>query len=68
MTVQQLQQEGEEKRLSLGEHLEELRHRIIVCIVGLIVCFILCWAFKSQILWIAKRPHSLTMESMGLSA
>jgi len=59
---------GEEKRLSLGEHLEELRLRIIICIIGLIVCFFLCWAFKSQILWVAKRPHSLTMESMGLSA
>jgi len=61
-------QESEEKRLSLGEHLEELRLRIIICIISLIVCFFLCWAFKSQILWVAKRPHSLTMESMGLSA
>ena len=61
-------QESEEKRLSLGEHLEELRLRIIICIIGLIGCFFICWAFKSQILWVAKRPHSLTMESMGLSA
>lgn len=61
-------QESEEKRLSLGEHLEELRLRIIICIISLIVCFFLCWAFKSQILWVAKRPHSLVMESMGLSA
>ncbi|HHT9131420.1 MAG TPA: twin-arginine translocase subunit TatC [Candidatus Tripitaka californicus] len=60
--------ESEEKRLSLGEHLEELRLRIIICVISLIVCFFLCWAFKSQILWVAKRPHSLTMESMGLSA
>ncbi|MEK7242257.1 MAG: twin-arginine translocase subunit TatC [Planctomycetota bacterium] len=61
-------QESEEKRLSLGEHLEELRLRIIICIISLIVCFFICWAFKSQILWVAKRPHSLTMESIGLSA
>lgn len=61
-------QESEEKRLSLGEHLEELRLRIIICIISLIVCFFICWAFKSQILWVAKRPHSLVMESMGLSA
>jgi Tat protein translocase TatC len=68
MVVQQLQPETEEKRLSLGEHLEELRLRIIVCIITLFVCFILSWVFKSQILWIAKRPHNLTMESLGLSA
>ncbi len=73
MAVQQLQQGGstvgeEEKKLSLGEHLEELRLRIIVCVVSLIACFILSWLFKSQILWIAQRPHNLTMESMGLSA
>lgn len=73
MAVEQLQQgggatpkEGEEKRLSLGEHLEELRLRIIICIASLFVCFILSWVFKSQILWIAKRPHALTMESLGL--
>ncbi len=68
MTTEQLKEEGEEKRLSLGEHLEELRLRVIICIIALVICFIISWFFKSQILWIAKRPHSLTMESLGLSA
>jgi Tat protein translocase TatC len=58
----------EEKRLSLGEHLEELRLRIIICVAALIVCFCISWAFKSQILWIVQRPHSLTMEGLGLPA
>ncbi|MEE9200402.1 MAG: twin-arginine translocase subunit TatC [Candidatus Brocadiales bacterium] len=66
MSIKGIKSGIEELRLSLGEHLEELRTRIIVCILFLLVCFIVCWVFKADLLWLAKRPHTLTMEKLGL--
>ncbi len=55
-----------EKRFTFGDHLEELRKRLIFCIIALIFCFIVCWIFKSTILHIAKRPHLIAMNKFGL--
>ena len=66
MPIKELETEVEERRFTVGEHLEELRARIILCILSLFVCFIICWIFKADILWLAGRPHSLTMEKLGL--
>ncbi|HHT9117657.1 MAG TPA: twin-arginine translocase subunit TatC, partial [Candidatus Hypogeohydataceae bacterium YC38] len=66
MPIKEAEKEIEEKRLTLGEHLEELRTRIILCVLAIMVCFVLSWVVKTHILWIAKRPHSLTMERLGL--
>ncbi len=57
-----------EQSFTVGEHLEEMRARIILCMVAILACFVVCWVFKTDILWIASRPHGLTMESMGLPA
>lgn len=66
MTVKEIETEVEEQRFTIGEHLEELRARIILCIIALIACFVVCWIFKADILWLASRPHTLTMEKLGL--
>ncbi len=60
------QTETGEQSFTVGEHLEEMRARIILCMVSILACFVVCWAFKTDILWIASRPHGLTMEGMGL--
>ena len=57
---------AKEPRFTLGEHLEELRTRVILCVICLLVCFIVCWIFKADLLKLAGRPHSLTMEGLGL--
>jgi Tat protein translocase TatC len=61
------EKEINEKRLPISEHLEELRSRIINSIIVVVVLFIICWFFKLRILDIIKKPHSITMESLGLS-
>ncbi|MGR3302946.1 MAG: twin-arginine translocase subunit TatC [Candidatus Scalindua sp.] len=61
------EKEINEKRLPISEHLEELRSRIINSIIVVVVLFFICWFFKLKILDIIKKPHSITMESLGLS-
>ncbi len=61
------EKEINEKRLPISEHLEELRSRIINSIIVVVVLFCICWFFKLRILDIIKKPHSITMESLGLS-
>ncbi|MEE9559133.1 MAG: twin-arginine translocase subunit TatC [Candidatus Brocadiales bacterium] len=62
------QTEKEEQSFTVGEHLEELRTRVILCMVAILACFAVCWVFKTDILLIASRPHSLTMQDLGLPA
>jgi len=46
---------GHEQRLSIVEHLDELRSRIIICIAALVVAFGVCWWQNHQILdWLNK--------------
>ncbi len=59
--------ELENIRMSLGAHLEELRRRVVYSLIAIVLCFILCWFFKVQILDIAKRPHKIAMLKVGLS-
>ncbi|MCC7212249.1 MAG: twin-arginine translocase subunit TatC [Candidatus Brocadia sp.] len=54
-------------RMPLGAHLEELRRRVVYSLISIVLCFILCWFFKVQILDMAKRPHKFAMEKVGLS-
>jgi len=52
--------------MPLGAHLEELRARLIKCIVALAVAFALCWIFRRQVMAVLKRPHVLAMRALGL--
>ena len=45
-----------EDRLSLVEHLDELRTRLIICIVAFVVCFGVCLWQDDAILDIINRP------------
>lgn len=56
----------EQVRLTFGEHLEELRVRLVYGLLALMVCFVCCYAFKVQLLSIIMRPHRLTMAKLGL--
>jgi Tat protein translocase TatC len=61
------EKEISEKRLPISEHLEELRSRVINSIIVVVVLFFVSWFYKLKILDIIKKPHSITMESLGLS-
>lgn len=59
-------EETEERMLTFGEHLEELRRRVIVSLITICVCFILCWCGRTYLLDIVKRPHTLAMQRLHL--
>jgi sec-independent protein translocase protein TatC len=47
---------GHEDRLSLVEHLDELRTRIILCVVAFVAAFSLCYWQNERILDVVNRP------------
>ncbi|GJQ58841.1 MAG: twin-arginine translocase subunit TatC [Candidatus Scalindua sp. AMX11] len=59
-------QETQEKRLPISEHLEELRSRIITAIIVVVGFFFISWIFKSKLLEVIKKPHNFAMENLGL--
>lgn len=59
-------EDTQERMLSFGEHIEELRTRVIVSVIVVAVCFILCWCGKTYLLNIVKRPHTLAMQRLNL--
>jgi sec-independent protein translocase protein TatC len=54
-----------EDRLSLVEHLDELRTRIIICLVGFIAAFAVCFWQNDAILEIMDRPLERSAISKG---
>lgn len=61
------EKKANEKRVPISEHLEELRSRIIKSIIVVVVLFFISWFFKTNILDIIKKPHTITMKHLGLS-
>ena len=45
---------GHEDRLSVVEHLDELRHRLIISVGAFVVAFALCLVFNHQLLTIVN--------------
>jgi sec-independent protein translocase protein TatC len=51
---------GHEDRLSLVEHLDELRSRLLICVAALVVCFGICAWQNGAILDIVNVPLERT--------
>jgi sec-independent protein translocase protein TatC len=47
---------GHEVRLSVVDHLDELRSRLIVCAVALVVAFAVCFVFNHALLNLLNKP------------
>jgi sec-independent protein translocase protein TatC len=61
---------GHEDRLSIVDHLDELRSRLIICMVALVVAFGVCWWQNHALLGLLNRalPHTsnvTTSQSLG---
>ena len=56
---------GHEDRLTLVDHLDELRKRLVICIIGLMVAFAICFAASDTVLEIITKPvtESQNLES-----
>jgi len=51
----------QDKRMSFIGHLEELRHRLIVCFIALGIGVAICYAFKESLFGILMRPLTTVM-------
>ena len=45
-----------EKTMSLLDHLDELRSRLVKSVIGLVVAFAACWGFRDPLLELLLRP------------
>jgi len=61
---------GHEDRLSIVDHLDELRNRLIVCLAALLVAFGLCFWQSHALLNVLNRalPHSSSAPQQGLGS
>lgn len=57
--------EIERTRMSFGDHLEELRKRLIWALLGLIVATVICFRFGNHIIEILTTPYCVAMEELG---
>lgn len=51
--------------MSFGDHLEELRRRIIRGLVGLVLAFIICFNFGDRIIETLTTPYTIAMLDLG---
>ncbi len=56
----------DETRMSLGQHLDELRSRIIKCLYGIAVAFVVCLIFCSEIISFLAQPLLWALDANGL--
>ena len=48
--------EPQKAQMTLWEHLEELRRRLIVCIITLFAGFVVCWFYREKIFDVIQAP------------
>src|SRR4051794_28562730 len=56
---------GHEERLSLVDHLDELRSRLIYCIVAFVICFAVCYWQNDWLLQTVNKPLQSTQNLNG---
>ena len=54
----------ESTRMTLGEHLEELRRRLFVGIAAIVVLFLVAWAFSDESTRVVTRPYRVMIEKL----
>lgn len=57
--------EIERTRMSFGQHLEELRIRVIFALIGLVAAVIVCFTFGDHIIANLSAPYRAAMEDLG---
>src|SRR5947209_20423980 len=54
----------DERRMSLGEHLEELRKHVFRCVFWIVIALTVCLCFQSRLMSIATYPFTSCMEEL----
>src|SRR4051812_11810382 len=63
----QPQYDPDDYRMTIGEHLEELRRRMIIALLGLAVSLILCFVFGDKVFEAFCWPLTRVLKQMGLN-
>jgi len=58
--------EVEASRMTLGEHLDELRRRLIRSTIAILVAFMACWAFRVELDDIVQRPYKRAAAALNV--
>jgi sec-independent protein translocase protein TatC len=58
-------EQAEQARMPLLDHLVELRRRLLYCAVGLLVLFFICYGFAEDIYGFLVRPLAAILEEQG---
>lgn len=51
--------------MDIGNHLEELRSRLIRALIGIGVVLVACLFYQDEIMWLITRPHRKAMERLA---
>lgn len=54
-------------RMSVGDHLEDLRRRLILGLIGFVVAFVVCCLFGEQVIGIFCRPLLIAMRDANVN-
>lgn len=52
-------------RMTFGDHLEELRRRVIYALLGFAVAVVICWSAGGFIIETLNAPYTVAMEQLG---
>ncbi|MEK7467055.1 MAG: twin-arginine translocase subunit TatC [Planctomycetota bacterium] len=52
-------------RMTFGEHLEELRQRLIYSCIGVLLAAGICFFWQQELMWAVTWPHRSAQESLG---
>src|SRR3990172_384307 len=54
------------RTMSLGDHLEELRYRLVMAIIGLAVGLVICLCLGQSLLGFLAKPYRNAMAAAGI--
>lgn len=60
-------QDLEAHRMTFGEHLEELRQRLLYSVIGVALAVGICLFWQQELMWAVTWPHRSAQESLGHS-
>src|SRR5437660_1208706 len=66
MTDETIAEPEKEVRMTIWEHLGELRSRLIRALIAFGICTVVCWVFRVEILDWLQRPYAAAWREAGL--
>jgi sec-independent protein translocase protein TatC len=66
MTAENVAPDGEEEKMTIWEHLNELRGRVVRAAIGLLVTSIVAWNFRVKILALLLVPYERAWRQHGM--